>query len=245
MKLHATLFAFAAVLLAPPLAADHHKGGGFKPVFDGKTLEGWKSSTDNPAAFSVTEDGTLKVSGDRAHLFYVGQDGEAAFSDFELKLKAMTTPNSNSGVYFHTKYQKVGWPSQGYEAQVNSTQGDPKKTGSLYGVVDLWLDKGAYEGGQKHRFVSVDANGGIKLHIAKAPSTDNEWFDYHIVVQGKKITLKVNGETTVQFTEPKDWKTAGPGASGRALGKGTIALQAHDPGSTVFYKDIQLKVTDK
>ena len=76
MKTHATLFTLAAVALtAGPLAADHHKGGGFKSIFDGKTLNGWKSSTDNPAAFSVEKDGTLKVTGERAHLFYVGKDG--------------------------------------------------------------------------------------------------------------------------------------------------------------------------
>ena len=40
------------------------------------------------------------------------------------------------------------------------------------------------------------------------------------------------------------WKGPNDRMSGRYLSKGTIALQAHDPGSTVFYKDIQLKITD-
>ncbi|MFP6876435.1 MAG: DUF1080 domain-containing protein [Roseibacillus sp.] len=246
MKTHATLFTLAAVALtAGPLAADHHKSGGFKAIFDGKTLNGWKSSTDNPAAFSVEKDGTLKVTGERAHLFYVGKDGAAAFSNFELKLKAKTMPSANSGVYFHTKYQAEGWPSQGYEAQVNSTQGDPKKTGSLYGVVNLWQDKKAFEGGQSVPFITIDPKGGTNLHVKEAPSVDNEWFDYHIIVEGKKITLKINGQTTVEFTEPKGWEGPNPRMSGRKLSKGTIAFQAHDPGSTVFYKDIMLKVTDK
>ena len=43
-------------------------------------------------------------------------------------------PNSNSGIYFHTKFQPDGWPQQGFEAQVNNTHGDPKKTGGLYNV---------------------------------------------------------------------------------------------------------------
>ncbi|MDB0068428.1 DUF1080 domain-containing protein, partial [Akkermansiaceae bacterium] len=75
-------------------------------------------------------------------------------------------------------------------------------------------------------------------------SKDGEWFDYHIIVKGRNITLKVNGETTVEFTEPKDWKGPNGDMTGRMLAKGTIAFQAHDPKSTVFYKDIQLKVTD-
>ncbi|TWU03287.1 hypothetical protein Pla100_02050 [Neorhodopirellula pilleata] len=49
----------------------------------------------------------------------------------------MTTPGSNAGIYFHTKYQDEGWPKQGYECQVNITHHDPKKTSSLYGVVNV------------------------------------------------------------------------------------------------------------
>lgn len=246
MKMHFALVSLSlAVLLTTPIRADHHKGGGFKKIFDGKSLQGWKSSTDNPGAFSVEPGGILKVTGERAHLFYVGGDGKAAFSNFELKLKAKTMPKANSGVYFHTRYQAEGWPSQGYEAQVNSTQSDPKKTGGLYAVVDLWLDTEAFQSGQTTPFVTVDGQGGTRMHVKEAPSKDNRWFDYHIIVQGKKITLKVDGQTTVEFTEPKGWKGPNPGMSGRKLGKGTIAFQAHDPGSTVFYKDIMLKVTDQ
>ncbi|NNC89541.1 MAG: DUF1080 domain-containing protein [Akkermansiaceae bacterium] len=241
MKTNAALLILGVSgMLAAPLAADSHKKGGWKSLFDGKSLAGWKSSTDNPAAFSVTPEGTLKVTGKRAHLFYVGADGKASFENFELKLKAMTTPNSNSGVYFHTEYQAEGWPAKGYECQVNSTQKDPKKTGSLYGVVNVWADPEQ----EQPPFVTTDNRGGINLRVKKAPSTDNEWFDYHITVEGKKITLKVNGMTTVEFIEPDGWKGPHKGMSGRFLSKGTIAFQAHDPGSTVFYKDIRLKVND-
>ncbi|MEN8693788.1 MAG: 3-keto-disaccharide hydrolase [Akkermansiaceae bacterium] len=211
----------------------------FKPIFDGKTLNGWKSSNDNPAAFSVEPDGSLKVTGDRAHLFYVGENGHAEFRDFELKLKAKTTKNSNSGVYFATQYQERGWPSIGYEAQVNSTQKDQKRSGSLYGVVNLWVDENL----KQNPFVEVK-DGSINMHIKEAVTKDEEWFDYHIIVKGSKITLKINGETTVEFTEPTGWEGPNKGMSGRKLGKGTIAFQAHDPGSTVFYKDINLKITD-
>lgn len=243
MKSHTALFTLAAVILAAgPLAADQE---GFQRIFDGETLKGWKSSIDNPAAFSVENDGSLKVTGARAHLFYTGPAGETAFSNFELKLKAKTMPGANSGVYFHTKYQESSWPTQGYEAQVNSTQSDRKKTGGLYAVVDVWLDEEAFAGGQTSPFVTVDAQGGVRMHVKEAPSKDNEWFDYHIIVEGKKITLKINGQTTVEFTEPKDWAGPNPGMAGRKLSKGTIAFQAHDPGSTVFYKDIMLKITDK
>eukprot|EP01043_Picozoa_sp_COSAG02_P108969 COSAG02_NODE_45019_length_361_cov_0.583969_1_plen_64_part_10 len=63
-------------------------------------------------------------------------------------------PGANSGIYFHTKFLKSGWPNRGYEAQVNNTQSDKKKTGGLYNVKDNF----------------------------KAPVKDNEWFDYDIIV---------------------------------------------------------------
>ena len=62
--------------------------------------------------------------------------------DFDSKVlvaeaEVMCKPKSNSGIYFHTKFQPDGWPQQGFEAQVNNTHGDRKKTGGLYNVKDV------------------------------------------------------------------------------------------------------------
>ncbi len=215
---------------------------GWRTLFDGKSLQGWKPSTDSPSSFSVV-DGELKLSGNRAHLYYIGDDGKAEFKNFELKLKVKTMPNSNSGVYIHTRYQDQGWPSIGYECQVNSTQKDPKKTGSLYGVMNVFVDPPDGSGTDKFApYLIYDEKKMIHMRVPKSLSKDGEWFDYYIKVQDKTITIKVNGRTTVQFTEPEGWGGRDPKKAGRKLSSGTIALQAHDPGSTVFYKDIQLKV---
>ena len=212
----------ALLLAAPALRADEE----FVPLFNGKSLDGWTASKENPDSFSV-KDGVLIVKGGRSHLFYSGKVNGGSFKNFELKLKAKTMPNANSGVYFHSKYQDKGWPSNGYECQVNSTHKDPKKTGSLYGVVNILVLK---EGDKEPK-------GGVHLKRDKAPSTDGEWFDYQITVTGKKITIKVNGETTVEYTEPDDLE-----ATGRKIDKGTFAIQAHDPKSEIHFKDIQVKV---
>jgi hypothetical protein len=64
-----------------------------------------------------------------------------------------------------------------------------------------------------------------------------------IRVEGKQITLKVNGETTVDFTEPAGWDpaTALKNMPGRKLSSGTIAIQGHDPKSICYYKDLFIK----
>jgi hypothetical protein len=190
----------------------HAAEEGWISMFDGKTLAGWKSNDENPNVFSV-EDGTLKVSGGRAHLFYVGPKGDAKFKDFEFKAKVKTLPSANSGIYFHTAFEPKGWPSKGYECQVNTSHSDRKKTGGLYAIRDV---------------------------MDNAPSKDGEWFDYYIKVQGKQITIKINGKVTAEFAEPADWQPP-QNMPGRRLSEGTIALQGHDPKSTVYYKDLAIR----
>jgi hypothetical protein len=184
---------------------------GWISLFDGRTLSGWKSSSDNPSAFSI-EDGAIKVNGERAHLFYVGDVNHGAFDDFEFKAQVKTLKNSNSGIYFHTKYQDEGWPETGYEAQVNHSHSDWRKTGGLYGVKD----------------------------VRNPPSKDDEWFEYYIKVEGRHVIVKINGEPVVDYTQPEKPEHA-RAFPGRMLGKGTFCLQAHDPGSTVFFRDIFVK----
>ena len=164
---------------------------------------------ENPESFRL-EDGAIVANGERSHLFYVGD--EKPFENFELKCEVMTKPGSNAGIYFHTKYQDEGWPKHGFEAQVNNTyKPDPIKTGSLYQVVN----------------------------VSEPPAKDNEWFPYYIKVDGRHILIKVNGKTTVDYTEPEG-KEAGSDFT-RKLDEGTFALQAHDPKSTVLFRNIKVR----
>jgi hypothetical protein len=229
-------FTYSMTLALGLFASCAMAADGFVSIFNGKDLAGWKSNEEKPGCFTVA-DGALKVSGGRAHLFYMGEDGKAAFTNFELKLKAKTLPKANGGVYFHTQYEASGWPSKGFECQVNSSHKDARKTGSLYGVADLLVLPPGQE---------PPAGSLVTVIRDKAPSTDGEWFDYHIIVKGKTITVKVNGETTVEWTQPDDFDPAQAlrGMPGRKLGSGTFAIQGHDPDSTACYKDIQLKVLE-
>lgn len=66
---------------------------------------------------------------------------------------------------------------------------------------------------------------------------DDEWFDYYIKVEGKHILIQINGKTCVDYTEPADIDQN----VGRKLSSGTFAIQAHDPKSLVYVKDIFVK----
>ena len=187
--------------------------GEWVSLFDGQSLDGWKAS-ENKETFSI-KDGMIMVDGPRSHLFYVGDVENHSFTNFEFKADVMTMPGANSGMYFHTEYQEDGWPAKGYEVQVNNTSGDPRRTSSLYAIED----------------------------VHEAPAKDNEWFTQHIIVKGRTITVMVDGQTMVEYTEPDNAERP-DNMKGRLLSSGTFAFQGHDPESVVYYKNVMVKVLD-
>ena len=209
---YAIIFLISFGTLSPILGQETKSddGNDWISLFNGKDLEGWKVGV-NASTFSV-EDGTIKVSGDRAHLFYAGDVENHNFKNFEFKARVMTKPGANSGIYIHTRYQEDGWPTYGYEVQVNNSQEDWKRTGSLYNIVD------------------------VKENYA----TDNEWYTEYVKVEGKRIIIKINDIVVVDYTEPEKPFREGEGVY-RIISAGTFALQGHDPGSVVFYKDIMVR----
>ncbi|EAZ79520.1 3-keto-disaccharide hydrolase [Algoriphagus machipongonensis] len=185
------------------------QSGEWVELFNGQNFEGWKIS-ENPDSFSI-EDGMLKVNGPRGHMFYEGEVGDHDFNNFELEVTLKTLPEANSGIFIHTKYQERGWPNIGHEIQVNQSHGDWRKTGSVYSFKDV-----------RDTFVE-----------------DGEWYKETIIVQGDKVTVKVNGEVINEYDETKDRE----GDLGtKKLDHGTIALQAHDPNSVVYYKSVKIKI---
>lgn len=182
--------------------------------------KGWTSLTDGKSfdGWKINESEKSWSIKDGA---FVAQGGRShlfyvgddkPFENFILNLKVMTKNNSNGGVYFHTKYQEQGWPKNGFECQVNNSyNSDPRKTASVYAVKD----------------------------VMEAPAGDDEFFDYTIEVKDKTAKLYINGKLVNEYSEPEGTE-AGKDFT-RVFDKGTFALQAHDPGSTVYYKDIRVK----
>lgn len=175
------VFVLAALsaLFVPMARADEPKpdADGFYSLFDGKSLDGWKPSGAEKSFY--VEDGSLvaEASKDNAHLFYAGPVEKHEFKNFHFKADVMTLPGANSGIYIHTGYQDAGWPSKGYEIQVNVSHRDPKKSGGLYGIRDC-MDP---------------------------PAKDNAWYTQEIIVEGKRIVSKIDGKVIFDYTEPDDW----------------------------------------
>lgn len=139
---------------------------GWVSLFNGKDLTGWKIS--EKGEWKV-EDGAIITPPQRSHLFTAQE-----FKNFEFKAEVLTTPGSNSGIYFHTKYEET-FPNTGYECQINCTHRDPVKNASLYNVVKIF----------------------------EPNAKDDEWYTVEIIVKGKDITTKVNGKIVVNYIEPE------------------------------------------
>jgi hypothetical protein len=79
---------------------------------------------------------------------------------------------------------------------------------------------------------------GSLWHVVQfydSPVKDDQWFAVHVRVQGKTIVVWINGKKIVEYLEPE-------GITGeRKIGKGFIALQEHDPGTVVRFRNIMLK----
>jgi len=170
--------------------------------------------SENPSSILV-EDGLLKVAGPRAHAFYVGQVGGADFKNVELMVEVKTLPKANSGIFIHTAYQESDWPEKGYEIQVNQSHSDWRKSGSLYAVQDV-----------------------SEVHVK-----DGEWYTYHVIVKGDQISVALNGKVVMEYDESADTKRTSPLGKKR-FDRGTIALQAHDPESVVYYRSVKIKLLD-
>jgi hypothetical protein len=195
----------------------------WRTLFNGKDLTGWKPNV-YPDSWSVV-DGSIRAqaSKESSHLFYVGKrtDGFESFKDFDLEVVARSEPNSNGGIFIHTDYATMSAAlrlSKGYEIQLNSSARERRKTGSLYDVVDL----------------------------DTSPVDESKWFTVLIAVRGKRITVAIDGKKVVDYTEPENVQRS-PQRAGRKLAPngGAIALQAHDPGSTFYFRSVKIRAVSE
>ena len=223
MKIHPArgrlflLGVFAFVFAASARAAE-----GWRDLFNGHDLTGWQANA-YPDSWTIV-DGAIRAHAtkDSSHLFFVG-DGKTdfvRFKNFELEVVARGAPEANSGVFIHTDRAAGGAAlrlSHGYEIQLNSTAKEKRKTGSLYAVVDL----------------------------DQSPVDETKWFTTKITVQDRRIVIQINGQTTVDYTEPEN-VVRPPERKGRKLNPlgGAIALQAHDPKSVFYFKSVRVLALD-
>ncbi|MBX7102927.1 MAG: DUF1080 domain-containing protein [Gemmataceae bacterium] len=179
----ATFFVFC---LAVGTATGDDKSDGFKPLFNGKDLSGWKTHPDDKAKWEVV-DGVIVGKGPAGHLFSERGD----YANFVYRVEGMISDKGNSGQYFRAQFAKA-FP-KGYEAQINATHSDKIKTGSLYPAFNPKLTP----------------EQRSKILITDCPHKPDEWFVQEVTAVGNRITIKVNGKETVDFKDENNTFTKG------------------------------------
>ena len=213
--LHRTaLGGLMALAISFTALADHHESD-FKPLFNGKDLEGWNGdaklwSVKDGMIVGVTGEGLNKIR-QNSFLSYK----EKPFDDFVLRVKVKLI-NGNSGIQFRSE-QRDDYVVAGYQADI----ADNQYFGMLYeerlrGILPYWNEM-SEEG---------------KAEIAAAVKKD-DWNQYEITCKGDQVKMVLNGVTTLDFNDPDGAK------------EGIIALQLHTgPPMEVQFKDIEIKELD-
>jgi len=172
------------VLVLMGAAAAGEAEEGFKPLFDGKTLDGWNGDPD----LWKVEDGAIAGSTDEKQ---IKRNNFLAttkpYKNFVLKLQ-FKLRNGNSGVQVRSK-QHPDYVVRGYQPDI----AESRYTGILY-----------EEGG---RGILADVDPKKVAEVVKK----GDWNQYVITCDGPKIKIELNGTTTVDYTEKDEKKGATEG----------------------------------
>ena len=180
-------------------------------LFDGKTLDGWEG---NRTMFRVEDGaivaGTMKQS--IQHNYFLTSTRE--YADFELRLKfRLAGKDANAGIQIRSRRIPDHHEMIGYQADLGQ-----QYWGCLYD-----------ESRRRRILAGPDPNELVKV-LKK-----DDWNEYRIRCQGKRIQLWINGMQTVDYTEPDDTIEQ----------QGLLGLQIHSgKPSEAWYKDIVIEKLD-
>ncbi|MBL9122073.1 MAG: DUF1080 domain-containing protein [Planctomycetaceae bacterium] len=191
-----------------PPAPARKEAAAWRPLFDGKTLDGWEGNLEwFRVADGAIVAGKLDQKIPRNEFLCTKRE----FGDFELKLKfKVLGQGANAGVQFRSQRIPNHHEVRGYQADLG----------------DGWW--GCLYDESRRNKILVRAP---VAELAKVLQRD-DWNDYTIRCEGKRIRLWINGFQTVDYTEPDD----------KIETQGVIGVQIHGgPPSEAWYKDIQLR----
>ncbi|MBZ6257735.1 ThuA domain-containing protein [Streptomyces olivaceus] len=152
--------------------ADCKPAKGYRDIFNGQTLEGWKQA--GPGTFNV-KDGTLETEGGMGLLWYQAKE----LKSYSLKLDWKMQGDDNSGVFVGFPASEDPWSAvdKGYEIQIDATDEPDRTTGSIY--------------------TFKAANTKARDQVLRPPG---QWNSYEIKVRGERLQVFLNGVKINDFT---------------------------------------------
>ena len=210
MKTKVCLLAVLALFVAPSLLFAAEVGKAVA-LFDGKSFAGWDGDTKK--TFRIQEGsivgGSMSAAVPRNEFLCTTRD----YTNFVLRVefKLLGGPKANGGVQIRTKRIPNHHEVSGYQADM----GDPSWWGCLY---------------DESRRNKVLAKSDIEA-VNKVLKRE-DWNQYEIRCEGKRIQITLNGLQTVDYTE----------ADPAIPSSGIIAVQIHGgPPSEAWYRNIMIE----
>ena len=200
---------------------------GLKPIFDGKTLEGWVQE-GGQADYKVEDGAVVGTAVPKTPNSFLCTRKQ--YGDFVLELEFKVDPSLNSGVQIRSHVYK-----KDTTVEIRGKKRE-KKAGTVYGYqVEIDPSARAYTGGVYDEARRGWLNDLKDNEAARKAFLQGRWNKFRIICKGDSIKTWVNG---VPAADLKDSMTA----------RGFIALQVHGVGKRkdrvgkqVRWRNIRLK----
>ncbi len=225
------IFVLWVLLIATSFAEE-----GFTPIFDGKSLANWREAPKGAASAWTVKDGVIRGEGKEDRLAYLVYSGDEALEDFELRFSYRMVTKGNSGVEIRSRVDKTGKrPFEGYHADF----GHVGIGAGVLGAWDFHFGKGSraeFPCPRGTRLVIDEKGKGTSAKIKGALTTEEikkgDWNACRILAKGNRFQFWINGKLASEFRD---------GLEGKQLTSGFLALQLHDKGMIVEFKELRLK----
>jgi hypothetical protein len=203
------------------------KGQGHKLLFDGKTMNGWRTYRNKSAESWSVDGGTLHCKGSSANYGAITADlvTKDQYENFDLTVDWKISPKGNSGILYMVTEDSAYSYLSGPEYQIIDDKNFPAK------LEDWQL---------------TAANYAMDPAPTAVPSPVGEWNHTRIIVNNGHVEHWLNGKKVVEYElNSDDWKKkkmAGKWKDVSSYGqskKGHISFQNH--GSEAWFKNIKIK----
>lgn len=210
------------------MLTDAEKAQGWQLLFDGKTMQGWRTYQHKPQTSWYVQDGVLGATFDTSHsLQHADLITEKQYTNFELALDWKAEPRANSGILY----------------MVNEKYDYPFFSGPEYQLLD---DQWYLENEQIHDAQKSGANYDMNAPAAEALNPLGEWNHTVIKVNNGQVEHWLNGQKVVEYKvgspawnaakQKSKWKEVEGYAANPT---GHIDLQDH--GGGVSFRNIKIR----
>lgn len=227
---------FVLLLGSAGICTAEQDADGFRPMFDGKTLDGWTVTPANAAKAWSVQEGMIVGEGDKGRSYLVYN--QVAIADFEIKVRYRFPGKGNSGISIRAQKDRTG------KRAFRSYHADFGHVGIGRHVLGAWdfhtpnrREHACFRG---DRLVIDEDDQPTLTKIDGALTIDDVhkggWNDVHLIAKGNRFQFFINGKPASEFIEHLPAE--------RRLDRGMIQLQLHDPGMVVQFKDLRIKILD-